>query len=114
MAELRTLKKAKETLDIYAISIDPPEKSKSFAEKIAADGKGNLGFLILSDPGSKTIDAWGLRDPAYKGQPIDGVPHPAVFVLDKSGKVAWSRIESDFKVRPTNAEIRKALDGLAK
>ena len=111
---MRTLKQPNEALEIYAISIDPPDKSKSLAEKIAADGKGNLGFLILSDPGSKTIDAWGLRDPAYKGQQIDGVPHPAVFVLDKTGKVAWSRIESDYKVRPTNAEIRAALDALGK
>ena len=58
---MRTLKQPNEALEIYAISIDPPDKSKSLAEKIAADGKGNLGFLILSDPGSKTIDAWGLR-----------------------------------------------------
>jgi peroxiredoxin len=51
-------------------------------------------------------------NPAYKGQRIDGVPHPAVYVIDKTGKVAWAKVEEDFKQRPSNAEIRTALDAL--
>jgi len=39
-------------------------------------------------------------------------PHPAVYVVDKSGKVAWAKVEDDFKQRPGNAEIRAALDAL--
>ncbi len=66
MAELRSLRKAGEPLDVYAISIDKPTDSQKFAEKIAADGKGKVDFPLLSDPGSKTIDAYGLRDPAMK------------------------------------------------
>jgi peroxiredoxin len=112
LAELRSLRKDGEPLDVYAISIDPPDVSHRFAEKIAADGKGKVEFQLLSDPGSKTIEAWGLRDPAYKGQPIDGVPHPAVYVIDKTGKVAWAKVEEDYKKRPSNAEIRTALDAL--
>ena len=46
-------------------------------------------------PDHKTIDAYGLRDPAYKGQEVDGIPHPAVYIIDKDGKVSWARIESD-------------------
>jgi peroxiredoxin len=110
LAELRSLRKDGEPLDVYAVSIDKPEDSRKLAEKIAADGKGKLNVRLLSDPGSKTIEAWGLRSPAYKGQPIDGVPHPAVYVIGKDGKVAWARIDEDYKNRPTNAEIRAALD----
>jgi peroxiredoxin len=112
LAELRSLRKDGEPLDIYAISIDKPEDSKRFAEKIAADDKGKVRFPLLSDPGSKTIDAYGLRDPAYKGTRIEGVPHPTVYVIDKSGKVAWAKVEEDFKQRPSNADIRAALDAL--
>lgn len=112
MAELRSLRKADEPLDVYAISIDKPEDSRKLAEKIAADGKGKVEYPLLSDPGSKTIEAWGLRSPAYKGQPIDGVPHPAVYVIGKDGKVAWARIDEDYRQRPSNAEIRAALDKL--
>ena len=86
--------------------------SKNFAEKIASDGKGRINFPILSDREHKIIDAYGLRDPAYEGQKIYGIPHPAVYVIDKQGKVAWVKIESDYKQRPTNEEIRAALDPL--
>lgn len=112
MAELRSLLKEGEAVDLYAISPDSAENSRKLAEKIAADGKGKVAFRLLSDSGSKTIDAWGLRDPAYKGQQIDGVPHPAVYVIDKTGKVTWVKVESDYRQRPPNAEIRAALDGL--
>jgi peroxiredoxin len=43
---------------------------------------------------------------------VYGIPHPAVYVIDKSGKVIWAKIESNYKERPTNEEIRKALDAL--
>lgn len=112
MAALRTLLKPGENVKLYAISIDPPEVSKKFAEKIAADGKGPLGFPLLSDPGHKTIDAYGLLDPSYKGQDVYGIPHPAVYVIDKSGRVAWVKVESNYRERPVNAEIRTALDAL--
>jgi peroxiredoxin len=97
---------------LYAISIDPPNVSKDFAAKIAADGKGAVDFPILSDPDHETIDAYGLIDPTYKAQKIYGIPHPAVYVIDKSGKVSWAKVESDYKQRPSNDEIRAALAAL--
>jgi len=97
---------------LYAISIDRPDVSKTLAEKIASDGKGAVTFALLSDPEHKIIDAYGLRDPAYEGQQVYGIPHPAVYVIDKSGKVTWAKIESNYRERPTNHEIRKALDAL--
>ncbi len=112
MAGLRTLLKQDENVKLIAISVDPPDVSKNFAEKIASDGKGRVNFPILSDPDHKIIDAYGLRDPAYEGQKVYGIPHPAVYVIDKQGKVVWAKIESDYKQRPTNEEIRAALDSL--
>jgi len=104
--------KKDENVKLYAISVDPPDVSNSFAEKIAADGKGRVNFPMLSDREHKIIDAYGLRDPAYEGQQVYGIPHPAVYVIDKNGKVAWVKIESDYKQRPTNEQIRAALDSL--
>lgn len=99
-------------MKLYAISIDPPEVSKKFAEKIAADGNGPIDFPLLSDPGHKIIDTYGLLDPAYKGQDVYGIPHPAVYVIDRRGRVSWVKIESNYRERPVNAEIRTALDAL--
>ena len=104
--------KKNENVKLFAISVDPPDVSKSFADKIASDGKGAMNFSILSDPEHRMIDAYELRDPAYEGQKVYGIPHPAVYVIDKQGKVSWARIESDYKQRPTNEEIRAALESL--
>jgi peroxiredoxin len=112
LAGLRTLLKKNENVKIFAISVDPPDVSKSFAEKIASDGKGAINFPLLSDPDHKIIDTYGLRNSAYEGQKVYRIPHPAVYVIDKQGKVSWAKIESDYKQRPTNQEIRTALDSL--
>lgn len=102
-----------ENVKLYAISVDPPDVSKSFAEKIASDGKGKVRYPLLSDPQHKVIDAYGLRDPAYKRQNVDGIPHPAVYIINKDGKVSWAKVESDYRKRPTNDELRAALNTVA-
>jgi peroxiredoxin len=112
LAALRTLLKQDENIKLYAISVDAPDVSKTFAEKIASDGKGAVNFPILSDPNHKIIDAYGLRDPAYEGQKVYGIPHPAIYVIDKAGRVAWAKVESNYRERPANQEIRAALDEL--
>lgn len=99
-------------MKLYAISVDPPDASRNLADKIASDGKGKVSFPLLSDADHKTIDAYGLRDPAYKGQNTDGIPHPAVYIINKHGKVTWAKIESDYRKRPSNVELRAALNAL--
>ncbi len=86
--------------------------SKDFAKKISSDGKGEVSFPILADPGHEIIDAYGLRDPAYEGQKVYGIPHPAVYLIDKNGKVTWAKVESNYRERPTSQEIRAALGSL--
>jgi peroxiredoxin len=112
LAELRSLLKPNEAVALFAISPDDAEKSKGLMAKIAKDGKGDVTFPLLSDAGHKTIDAYGLFDPAYVGQEVEGIPHPAVYILDKNRKVVWAKVESDYKIRPTNADIRAELDKL--
>jgi peroxiredoxin len=112
LAALRTLLKKGENVKLYAISVDPPAVSKEFASKIAADGKGDITFSLLSDPDHRIIDAYGLCDPAYEGQKVFGIPHPAVYVIDRNGKVAWAKIESNYRARPGNEEIRAAVNAL--
>ncbi len=110
MAELRALKQNDDKFILIAVTIDPAPRSISLREKIAKDGKGEITFPLLSDPGHKTIDAYGLYDPAYADKGFDGIPHPAVYILDKNRKVVWAKVESDYRKRPTNDEIRTELE----
>jgi len=97
---------------IYAISPDSQEEAKKFAQLIASDRRGDVTFALLSDPRSRIIDRYALRDEAYAGKKEDGIPHPAVFVLDATGRVRWMNVENDFRERPSNAEIAAAIDGM--
>ena len=112
LAELRSLAKAHEQIRLLAISVDDHETTRKFLEKIANDGRGSVNYTMLSDPDHKVIDSYGLHDPTYDGTKFDGIPHPAVYVIDQAGQVIWSKVESDYKVRPSNSDIRAALDSL--
>lgn len=82
------------------------------AAKIAEDGRGPVNYSLLSDPAHRTIDAYGLHDPQYDGGQFAGIPHPAVYLLDNrnAGRVAWVKVEKNYRQRPTNADIRQAID----
>ena len=109
MAELRGLATANRKIRLLAISIDPPARITELRSKIAKDGKGEIDFPLLSDTGGRTINAYGLYDPAYGGKGFDGIPHPAVYIIDKKGKIVWARIESDYRKRPTLDELRAEI-----
>ena len=106
------MKKPNEALNLLAISVDSPTESREFAAKIAADGKGKIDYPILSDPEHRVIDAFGIRDPDYNGQKFEGIARPTVYVIDKTGRIAWMKVELNYQERPTNEDIRAALNAL--
>ena len=110
MAGLRDVARAYPEVRFYAISRDTPAESRELARKIALDGRGPVTFSLLSDAKSQVVDRYGLRDPAYAHEKINGVPRPSVFVLDQHGRIRWQKIESDYRERPSNEEVAAALD----
>ena len=111
-AELRTLLRPNEQVSVLAVSIDAHEQSKEFSNKIAADGKGPLTFAMLSDPGHRTIDLYGLQDPQYLKLKLEGIPYPTTYVIDRTGRIAWTRLDRNYRERPPTAEVRAAIDAL--
>jgi len=83
---------------LIAISYDSP------ATNATASTKLGLTFPLLSDPGSKVIDAYGIRNQDAKGRAA-GVPHPVVFILDQEGVIRVKLMRDGYKVRPESAEI---------
>ncbi len=112
MAGLKSLIKPGEAVSLWAISPDSAERSRSFAQSIAADSRGGAALRLLSDPGHRVIDAYGLLDARYARLPYYGVPYPAAYVVDQTGRVAWARIDRDYTERPPNDAIRAAIDAL--
>ena len=87
-----------------AISYDPVETLKAFSDK------HSITFPLLSDAGSKTIDAWGIRNTAATGRTA-GIPHPGTFMLDRSGKILSRSFEQPYQERRSATSILSTLAG---
>ena len=85
------------------MAIDSKADLQKMADKIARDGKAP-SIVLLSDPGHRVIDRYGIWNPAGKGW-----PHPTTLVIDRQGFVRWKFVEVDYKVRPSNQQILDAL-----
>ena len=97
--------KEKDTVEILAVSIDSHDLSKKFIQKLQERSPGNYDFPFLEDRNHKVIDRYGLFNPDGKGW-----PHPATYVIDKQGIVRWKFVEVDYRKRPTNQQVLKAVN----
>ena len=74
------------------------------AQRIAKEDGRAPTFTMLSDPGHRVIDRYGLLNPSGRGW-----PHPTTYVIDRRGVVQWKFTEVNYKIRPTNDMILAAL-----
>jgi peroxiredoxin len=84
------------------ISYDSPEVLKR------ASSKHQITFPLLSDEGSRTIDAYGIRNREASGQ-FAGIPHPTTFVIDDDGVIRAKLFHEGYKERHTSEELIKAV-----
>jgi peroxiredoxin len=110
----------KETIQLVAISVDRPVVAKKMKAKF------NLDFTIISDTKAKSLKAFNIVNKisdelvakykaSYKidvegdsGESHHMIAHPAVFIV-KNGKIIFSDVQKDYKVRTNNSEILKAI-----
>lgn len=70
-----------------------------------------LPFPILADSDQAVIHSWGIfnfDDP--KGRAI---PHPATFIVDRDGLIAWSYVGKATRDRPAPGAILAAVRDIA-
>jgi hypothetical protein len=65
--------------------------------------RGNMNRFQL-------ITSFGIEGNLFRRNIVKALT--AVWMINKQGKIVWAKIESDHKQRPTNEEIRAALDSL--
>ncbi len=87
-------------MQLTVITYDPVKDLSQFA---ASNG---IGYQLASDTDSTTIIANSLlNEGAEEGSRFYGIPHPAVITLAASGEVRGTFVDTDYTVRPSNAEI---------
>ncbi len=86
----------------FAVSVDPPEKNKKFAESLGVD------YPILSDPEKQVAKAYGVL------MPVVGVAKRWTFYIGKDGKILY--VDRDINVNSAGADVaaRLAELGVAK
>ena len=68
--------------EVVGVSKDPVESHKKFIEKY------HLNFTLLSDPGHKTIDAYGSWDYSASTDPNYNATLRNTFIIDPDGTIA--------------------------
>jgi len=88
-------------LHVVGISHDEPAILKKFADPM------KIIYPLLSDPESRTIEAYHIRNEAAKGK-AQGVPHPGTYVLDKQGVVRAKLFLENFRERHSTEALIEA------
>jgi peroxiredoxin len=71
-----------------------------------SDG-AKITFPLLSDPESKTIEAYHIRNEAAKGK-AEGVPNPGTFILDQEGVIRAKLFLEGYRDRHTTEALLEA------
>jgi len=80
---------------IVGVSYDPTKTLQAFS------AKEKLVYPLLSDAGSKAIDAFGIRNREMIGSgKFDGIPYPIIVFIGGDGVIKAKLYEDGFKKRP--------------
>ena len=95
------------TTQILAVSPDDIEGAQKMVDRVTAEAGGPPGFPLLADPHLSVISRYGVFNPEpFNGQPV---PHPAVYVIDRTGTVTWKFLNTDARIRAENKDILAAI-----
>jgi peroxiredoxin len=88
---------------VLGISIDAQPAKAAWAKTL-----GPISYDLLSDfhPHGEVAQKFGV----FRSK--DGISERAIFVVDKQGKIAWSKVYP-ISEQPKNEEVLQALQGLA-
>ena len=92
-------------LSVVFVSYDSPARQAAFVQRTA------FAPVLLSDDGSRAIRAFGLLNGTVaEDSRFYGIPHPAVFILDREGVVRAKLYEADFLTNDKSYRNRPAVD----
>ena len=84
------------------VSYDSTDILKRFA------ARKSITYPLLSDIGSKTIDAYGIRNQEATGR-TSGIPYPGTFIIGRDGVIREKLFLEGYKERHTTEALVQAL-----
>jgi len=100
-------------IHVVGVSYDSVAVLKTFSDK------RKITFPLLSDPESRTIIAYALKNQEMAGKKfgkidLDGVPYPGTILVDKEGIVRAKLFRDGYIKRHSSDDLIKAAEELAK
>jgi peroxiredoxin Q/BCP len=100
-------------IKVAGISYDSVDELKKFTDK------EKIAYPLLSDPESKTIAAYSLKNKETAGKKIgkidmDGIPYPGTLLVDKEGVIRAKLFVDGYRERHSVGELLKAAEKLTK
>ena len=92
-------------VQLVGISYDDTKVLKTVSDRM------KIAFPLLSDPGSRTIDAYHIRNDAAPGK-AEGVPNPGTFILDRHGIIRAKLFLEGFRERHTTEALIEAAKSI--
>jgi peroxiredoxin len=92
-------------VELFAVSVDPPETSKALKERLESD------FTFLCDTEGTLLDALGIRH--RNGRPGRDLAFPTAILVDSKGIVRWTYQSDTYRQRARPEEIFRAIEQLS-
>jgi peroxiredoxin len=89
-------------VSVVGISVDDAEDSRAMASEL------RIGFPLLSDPTLEVAARYGV---AMRGRDI---AVPSVFIVDREGRVVFSKIGENVVDRPTTEQLLERATAAAR
>ncbi len=91
-------------MDLYAVSVDPPETQKALKERLDSD------FIFLSDSDGVLLDELNIR---HRGSPAGhDIAFPTAILVDDRGIVRWTFESDTYRQRAEPEEVFRAIEQL--
>lgn len=91
-----------EGVQVVAISYDPVKVLSDFA------GRRKITYPLLSDPGSKTIEAYAILNKEATSGRAKGIPYPGTFLVDQEGVIRAKLFLEGYRERHPTDDLLKA------
>lgn len=90
---------------VAAISVDAPARTAAMLDRLPTEGGegARIAFPVLSDPGGKTAQAYGVYDREHD------IALPATVIVSPLGEIVWTHVGDTITDRPPEDEIIAAL-----
>ena len=101
--DLKTIQDA--GVQVVGISYDDTKVLKKASDRM------KITFPLISDPESKTIEAYNVRNELAKGKAA-GTPHPGTFIVDQQGVIRAKLFLEGYRVRHSTEALVKAAQAV--